>query len=323
MEFLEILSERLYKENDLSDFVWALFKSNTQFKNYFLNFIKCPDSSNGFEIEREYIFPNDNKRIDFYLYKGNKQKYFIENKIFDIGNYHFEEYSNLIDDPNSIKILISAHTIDNYNYKIGEKYGWTILYWKDFISSLEKEKLDPIILDFINYLKKVCMIKEIELIRFQANALKSIFYFNNLLDVIINCSNQEIYKCESYYKQSRAYENHYLGKYYTLKKHDKIFSYSAIGIIFNTENPICIWLDHDWNKTINDFLMKDKNNILDENYKIDNYAITFYMSQKEYESFVNSDKDNQFKVLQSFFVRVNNIIEKSYEGATSHRTTGA
>ena len=82
MRFLEILSDKFYKENDLSDFVWALFKDNSKFKNYFLSFLGCNESPDGVEIEREYKFPDDNKRIDFYLHKGNNFRYYIENKIF-------------------------------------------------------------------------------------------------------------------------------------------------------------------------------------------------------------------------------------------------
>lgn len=324
MRFLEILADKFYNENDLSDFVWALFKDNSQFTNYFLKFLGCNESSDGVEIEREYKFPDDNKRIDFYLHKGNNLRYYIENKIFDIGNYHFEEYSKLINESNAVKVLISAHIIDPQNSEIGKRNGWKIYFWQDFISLLENEidKLDPLLKDFVKYLKKVCMVKEIEQIRFDNKFLKSIFYFNNLLDKVIMESNNSLYKYEWYYKQTRAYDNHYIGKYYIIKSQDTNISFPAIGMIFNSENPICIWLDQDWNKNIYDYFKEHKDQIKEENkLDIDNSSIIFYMNQKEYEDFAQSDKEGQYKILKDFFVRVNNLIEKSYENITSHRTT--
>ncbi|HNN82494.1 MAG TPA: hypothetical protein PKL30_26700 [Leptospiraceae bacterium] len=167
------------------------------------------------------------------------------------------------------------------------------------------------------------MVKEMEKIQFDNNLLKSIFYFNNLLDKVIMESNDSVYKYEWYYKQTRAYDNHYIGKYYIIKSQDTNISFPAIGMIFNSEIPICIWLDKDWNKNIYDYFEEHQDQIKEEKVFLDNSSIIFYMKQKEYEDFEKSEKEGQYEKLKNFFERVNKLIEKSYENITSHRTTGA
>lgn len=92
-KFFRELSRRMYKENDLSDMVYALCRSNSDFMQFFLNFIFGVGKLNAtdFRIEREVSFEND--RPDFVLTKKDSgERYFIEVKIGD-RSQHFAQYS--------------------------------------------------------------------------------------------------------------------------------------------------------------------------------------------------------------------------------------
>ena len=92
-KFFRELSRRMYKENDLSDMVYALCRSNLDFMQFFLNFIFGVEKLNAsdFRIEREVSFEKD--RPDFVLTKKDSgERYFIEVKIGD-RSQHFAQYS--------------------------------------------------------------------------------------------------------------------------------------------------------------------------------------------------------------------------------------
>lgn len=94
-KFFRELSRRMYKENDLSDMVYALCRSNSDFMQFFLNFIFGEDrklDARDFRIEREVSFEND--RPDFVLTKKDSgERYFIEVKIGD-RSQHFAQYND-------------------------------------------------------------------------------------------------------------------------------------------------------------------------------------------------------------------------------------
>lgn len=98
--FFRELSRRMYKENDLSDMVYALCRSNSDFMQFFLNFIFGVGELNArdFRIEREVSFGND--RPDFVLTKKDSgERYFIEVKIGD-RSQHFAQYSKRLNELN-------------------------------------------------------------------------------------------------------------------------------------------------------------------------------------------------------------------------------
>lgn len=99
-KFFRELSRRMYKENDLSDMVYALCRSNSDFMQFFLNFIFEVEKLNAsdFRIEREVSFGND--RPDFVLTKKDSgERYFIEVKIGD-RSQHFAQYSKRLNELN-------------------------------------------------------------------------------------------------------------------------------------------------------------------------------------------------------------------------------
>lgn len=163
--FFRELSRRMYKENDLSDMVYALCRSNSDFMQFFLNFIFGMGKLNAtdFRIEREVSFEND--RPDFVLTnKDSGERYFIEVKIGD-RSQHFKQYStqlaklnknsnldfNVIDDVADITKYLGY--ITNYEIQEGElssddktafngcKGNGTYHTWSEFKDALYKSKL--------------------------------------------------------------------------------------------------------------------------------------------------------------------------------------
>ena len=82
VRFFEGLAQRMYHENDLSDMVYALCFSNSQFKQFFLDFffenqeLKAENVS----IEREVLY-SDGSRPDFVI-RAEGKIYFVEVKIW-------------------------------------------------------------------------------------------------------------------------------------------------------------------------------------------------------------------------------------------------
>ena len=120
-KFFRELSRRMYKENDLSDMVYALCRSNPGFMQFFLDFIFGAGNlvASDFRVEREVFF--DNGRPDFVLTKkDNEERYFVEVKIGD-RNHHFSQYCSELDRLNKEKNSVPhLGYITNYEIKKDE-----------------------------------------------------------------------------------------------------------------------------------------------------------------------------------------------------------
>ena len=98
IRFFKELSQRMYKENDLSDIIYALCESNLQFKQFFLDFFfkdKGLMAAN-VTLEREVQY-EDGSRPDFVIRRlkdREEEVFFVENKIWD-RSHHFAQYINL------------------------------------------------------------------------------------------------------------------------------------------------------------------------------------------------------------------------------------
>lgn len=185
-KFFRELSRRMYKENDLSDMVYALCRSNSDFMQFFLNFIFGVGKLNAtdFRIEREVSF--ENARPDFVLtQKDSGERYFIEVKIGD-RSQHFAQYSaqlaelnknskldfNIIDDVADITKYLGY--ITNYEIQDQELYNnkedqdafkacknnGTYHTWREFKDALYRSKLvgglNEDIRGLLAYCEKVC-----------------------------------------------------------------------------------------------------------------------------------------------------------------------
>ena len=95
IRFFKELSQRMYKENDLSDIIYALCESNLQFKQFFLDFFfkdKGLMAAN-VTLEREVQY-EDGSRPDFVIRRlkdREEEVFFVENKIWD-RSHHFAQY---------------------------------------------------------------------------------------------------------------------------------------------------------------------------------------------------------------------------------------
>ena len=100
--FARGLSERMWKENDLSDMTYALCVGNREFFQFFLDFFFRDSHLNAEEVDvyREWTDDAGN-RPDFYIIDENdKRHYFVEVKLWD-GNLHFKDYRKSLDKLNS------------------------------------------------------------------------------------------------------------------------------------------------------------------------------------------------------------------------------
>lgn len=178
--FFTNLSERLRKENHLSDFTWALCCTTESFKQLFLEYCFEEKIDNIVIFEREY--PRENCRPDFFLETTIGQEYIIEVKNYD-RNDHFSEYTKVF--PNAKKSFIS-------NYPIQEKDNWKIKTWKDFIQKLEKgkdrflENEIELINYYITYTKSV--INFVEVKAMDLSNISSLKDFYNILQQVIEKS---------------------------------------------------------------------------------------------------------------------------------------
>ena len=141
--FFKNLSERFYKENDLSDITYALCKTDSDFSKFFLRFL-FPNESNitGLgnwqrEVQGKYSDEKGGSRIDF-LYEEPEfdSKFIIENKIDDLDT-HEEKYPFAFPKHEGFKTALIA----NYIYKNEKSFYDHCETWYNFLVNLKKSKL--------------------------------------------------------------------------------------------------------------------------------------------------------------------------------------
>ena len=181
-KFFAALSERAYKENDLSDVTYAMCESDICFKQFFLNFFFNKDNldASSTSIEREHS--TDWGRPDFWIRGKDGTLYIVEVKIWD-GSHHFEQYYDILAGNNALKDSSDKNVCRN-NTKIWKHLGYIANYdsiktikvfndrsaneicgkvatWKEFITELEdwesrNETKDPMIAAYVLYVRNVC-----------------------------------------------------------------------------------------------------------------------------------------------------------------------
>ena len=174
IRFFRELASRMYKENDLSDIVYALCESNCQFKQFFLNFFfhDFQLSATEARIQREVQY-DDGSRPDFVIRCQNRT-FFVESKIWD-RSHHFSQYAKTLSNQEGAAESSLAY-ITNYKIipeslskadrDIFEKIKENSVHtWETFRKELERFWDDPVerswatgedIRGFIEYCKRVC-----------------------------------------------------------------------------------------------------------------------------------------------------------------------
>lgn len=168
-KFFTALSERAYKENDLSDVTYAMCEADPVFKQFFLDFFFRDQELNAEDctIYREVAY-QDGARPDIVIRSKTKGVYFVEVKIGD-GNHHFAQYASTLKNlENILQETICDHFgyIANYDVsvsgddecvcaKMREKER--VRKWEDLCAELEKYSCfdDLGVMAYLVYCRKV------------------------------------------------------------------------------------------------------------------------------------------------------------------------
>lgn len=240
-KFFKALSERAYKENDLSDVTYSMCESNKVFRQFFLDFF-----FRSFNIKAEAVtITREEKtewgRPDFYIRSGNKL-FIVEVKIWD-GNHHFEQYKGILDKEDEqygkkednwkrwkrLGYIANYEGIKQIQIKIDEKQTkpaeelCSVYTWKDFVTELEKYSCfdDSAISAYVEYVKQVCPydnfnLEENEQLKNNGfNSVLSGFSFvREFENAVVNAIKKAIkefekYRFSPYYKSPRNFISQY------------------------------------------------------------------------------------------------------------------
>lgn len=157
--FFSFLSERFYKENDLSDITYAFMQANETFQDLFLEYCFGEKGIKPRNLWREYS--SDDSRPDFYFTDQTNNEYLIEVKIND-RNQHFKQYEREFS-------TAKKAFIANYEYNEKDSKNWDRKKtWGGFVKFLESYleshktgvKQKDLLKGYLKYLKSIINIKE-------------------------------------------------------------------------------------------------------------------------------------------------------------------
>lgn len=330
-QFFRNLSNRMYKENDLSDITYSLINSSEKLKGIFISFVTNKKRQNvNYDVTREYSLDEKN-RPDFF-FVSNDDVILLENKIWDM-DYHFEDYKEALSIHMSsnfqyqsippLKALISAHRLSKHTLQLAMDYGFEISYWYNFVKLLKQEitratfNADEceLVKGYVKYLEEVIKVPEIGKIQFTSETLKSITYLIELMKYIVKQydSKDYEYSLDTINKKSNTERSTGVGYIIKSKINNE---YACVSFYLQYEykgsSAILIELPLGWNKDINSRITKTIGLTYDfegQNLKYKD-GCAFIMKQSLFEEFLKSDKEKQEQTILSFFKEVNDVIEK-------------
>lgn len=176
-KFFTALSERAYKENDLSDVTYAMCEADLSFRQFFLDFF-FPSQLNASEVTIQREHSTDCGRPDFWIRTKDNKLYIVEVKIWD-GSHHFEQYFDILkgekelgnlQDGDKIGVWCRLGYIANYEikYEVQEAYKvcgkgvakdlCSVRTWEEFSEELKKYQSlnSPLVEAYAAYLARVC-----------------------------------------------------------------------------------------------------------------------------------------------------------------------
>jgi hypothetical protein len=312
-KLLENISKRLSSENALSDITWAYAQTNEKFKHYFLAFF-----FDKFSLSEEILlftreFTRADSRPDFFI-ETEKGEYIIECKIFD-RNHHFEQYR--LSFPKAQFGYIA-------NYKITKRDDIQMRTWNEFynylqniITNLTDEKEIAFLKSFNAYLKPVCYITNIKIMKL--DSLTSLHSLNSTIRKILN-ENEKLGEIE-YDGKVKNIDDYRYGKYYGIKKigsDKKIWPW--IGVYFNEDIvSFYIEINKEWCDTAYEFLkihpyLKDGNYFM-KPYFDDSYRAAYCFELKEgyFNNFnLMTETKDQEELVKNFIDEVLEYIDTQY-----------
>lgn len=169
--FFQGLSDRMWKENGLSDITYALCRGNSVFLRFFTDFFFHEFNLDpaSLSIEREYDDGRGN-RPDFRVTDRRNGVFFIEVKIWD-RNHHFGPYVESLKQENHADNGAPPLSTENAKKRLGyiaaydispsdapESEGCAIRTWEQIYSELKRWSFfeDDTIRAYGSYLSRVC-----------------------------------------------------------------------------------------------------------------------------------------------------------------------
>lgn len=275
-KFFTALSERAYKENDLSDVTYAMCESDICFKKFFLDFFFAKDNldASSTSIEREHS--TDWGRPDFWIRTKDGSLYIVEVKIWD-GNHHFEQYYDILKGKNvkddslvnkegrneiweHLGYIANYEAVKNIEVNIGKgKQSVNTLCkvatWKDFVEKLEGENKfkAPMIVAYIQYVKCVCPFDDFDLNKWigdnssnMADAFKNVKTvsngISNAISTLAGSEEGSNIDLKSYTRSSRKFIPQYrMGSFFEFNLTEKQRVWGWFGVYYRNDGGIiCI-----------------------------------------------------------------------------------
>lgn len=290
--FFTTLSDRLYKENDLSDVTYAMCESDECFKQFFLDFFfpNAKLDASSVTIEREHV-TQGNGRPDFWIIVPNDKPYIVEVKIWD-GNHHFEQYYNELNDWSHLGYIANydLNSVDvkcnNENKKAGD-IGCRLAIWKDFVNALEQYQFfnDSSIEAYAKFVKRVCPFDDFNLEKVEVSLedFKAISRFIKKIDKTIEDVKIQLgdLKIQIYTGSSRYFISQYrMGRFFEFDFEKGRRVWGWIGTYYYQEGgAICVEFEdrHGWGKFVCDcYRSLVKDGCLRFYYKNQNEDITSF-----------------------------------------------
>ena len=266
MKFFEALSERAYKENDLSDVTYALLMADVTFRKFFLDFFFHDANLDARHVTIEREHSDAIGRPDFWIKDKNGNLYLVEVKIWD-GNHHFEQYydilagnkeSDKVSKRDDKKVWRRLGYIANYNsVKTIEvegnevkDLGCSVHTWKEFVEELKDTSMDPQIVGaYVQYLKQVCPFDDFT-INCGWNINKEHFIaiknFNAAVNYAVNNPDIGCFVYTSYGSSRRFRSQQWMGQYFVCKLEDGMTIRGWLGVYYRKNGAIvCIDFDND------------------------------------------------------------------------------
>ena len=308
-DFFYYLSNRRYKENDLSDITWTMCNACDRFKRFFLTyFFPDLDPDDVTDIVREKADETDgDSRVDFYIETQHRGRYLIEVKIGD-RQHHFEQYDRAYRISPDRFGYITNYPLHAEGY---ETRQWEDFYrrLKDESSRIEDKEGKALIDGYLTYVKQVCGIIELKT-DMRLKGLYSLYELMQILTGSVNRANEDF--TLGLYNDKKGNRNGVQGIYFKIEYANGRIddTWAWVGIYYERENPlICLGFSSEsgWGKPVYDLLQTS------DRHREGSFATApypengwyyFELSEAKHEAFENMTLEAQKKLLEDFIDEV-------------------